>query len=262
MAQAWKTIALWVLLIVLFIAFYNFFSSAPDEVQEGGRSFVRGPWFWVFILVVFVVLFVFFLKRNQKAYAINNDGITLLGQGRYIDALAKFREAEPLMKNQPLIHYNLGVVMMWLWQLNEAEAEFQKAKKKTAAGVDLKNLVMPQLALLYALRGNVTEARRELSDAGKLNLSAHASSLVAEGVLALRHGEARTAAQFLGRQEVKQLGGVSRALADACYNWAIEQATGEQRYVDRVMLFGEVGPDRLKAFWPELVAYVQTAKQV
>lgn len=257
-----KTGGLWVVVIILFIVTYNLYAGAPQGLQEGGRRLLGGPWFWLFIVVVFIVLFVFFLRRNQKAYRINNEGITLLGQGRYIDALAKFREAQPLMKNQPLIHYNLGIVMMWLWQLNEAEAELQRAKKKTAVGVDLKNLVLPQLSLLYALRGNVAEARRELSDAAKLGLSAHASALVAEGVLALRQGEARTAAQLLGRQEVKQLGGVSRALADACYNWAIEQATGEQRYVDRVMLFGEVGPDRLRAFWPELVAYVQTAKQV
>jgi hypothetical protein len=37
--------------------------------------------------------------------------------------------------------------------------------------------------------------------------------------------------------------------------------TGEQRHVDRVTLFGEVGPDRLGAFWPELVAWVEKAKQ-
>jgi cell division protease FtsH len=32
--STYKTIGLWVILIVLFVAFYNFFSTGGDQVQE------------------------------------------------------------------------------------------------------------------------------------------------------------------------------------------------------------------------------------
>ena len=34
MRSTYKTIGLWVILIVLFVAFYNFFSQGNDQVQE------------------------------------------------------------------------------------------------------------------------------------------------------------------------------------------------------------------------------------
>jgi hypothetical protein len=58
---------------------------------------------------------------------------------------------------------------------------------------------------------------------------------------------------------VKQLGGGTGALVNALRAWAIERTTGELRHVDRVLLFGETGPQAVEKVWPELAQFVARA---
>jgi cell division protease FtsH len=73
--STYKTIGLWVILIVLFVAFYNFFSTGSDQVQE--------PTFTQFLAKV----------EDKKVRAVSVKGNTY--SGVYTDTEEKFRTTGP-----------------------------------------------------------------------------------------------------------------------------------------------------------------------
>jgi cell division protease FtsH len=73
--STYKTIGLWVILIVLFVAFYNFFSTGSDQVQE--------PTFTQFLTKV----------EDKKVRAVSVKGNTY--SGVYTDTEEKFRTTGP-----------------------------------------------------------------------------------------------------------------------------------------------------------------------
>ncbi len=75
MRSTYKTIGLWVILIVLFVAFYNFFSTGSDQVQE--------PTFTQFLAKV----------EDKKVRAVSVKGNTY--SGVYTDTEEKFRTTGP-----------------------------------------------------------------------------------------------------------------------------------------------------------------------
>ncbi|HYO53166.1 ATP-dependent zinc metalloprotease FtsH [Archangium sp.] len=75
MRSTYKTIGLWVILIVLFVAFYNFFSTSNDQVQE--------PTFTQFLAKV----------EDKKVRAVSVKGNTY--QGVFTDTDEKFRTTGP-----------------------------------------------------------------------------------------------------------------------------------------------------------------------
>ncbi|WP_257457094.1 ATP-dependent zinc metalloprotease FtsH [Archangium lipolyticum] len=75
MRSTYKTIGLWVILIVLFVAFYNFFSTSNDQVQE--------PTFTQFLAKV----------EDKKVRAVSVKGNTY--SGVYTDTEEKFRTTGP-----------------------------------------------------------------------------------------------------------------------------------------------------------------------
>ena len=78
-------------------------------------------------------------------------------------------------------------------------------------------------------------------------------------VIAARAGRAMEAFTRLSQPEVKQLGGMPRALADTLRAFLVFQDRGERWPVDRIALFGESGPEQLQKVWPELAAFVEQA---
>ena len=75
MRSTYKTIGLWVILIVLFVAFYNFFSQGSDQVQE--------PSFTQLLTKV----------EEKKVKEVQVKGNTY--SGKFVDTSEKFRTTGP-----------------------------------------------------------------------------------------------------------------------------------------------------------------------
>lgn len=249
MSQPWKTVILWGALTGTFAAVFRF--SSGRDLQLPSPFFVA--LFLFSFLFSFVVIFLSLFGRVRKRQALTQEGINLMQQGRFSEAMRKFEES----KQAELTDYNVAVTRLALWQPAAAEARFDKAinaRIKRMANLDL--LAIPQRALARALQGKLELARRDLAEAERLNCSSAGTSLVAGGVIAAREGQWRKVLDLVNRHEVKQLGGPTRGLADVLVAWATRELTGERRTVDLIALYGETGPENVRQFWPELVAFV------
>ncbi|MGA9523308.1 MAG: hypothetical protein WBV82_17705 [Myxococcaceae bacterium] len=244
---------LWLALIVVFVGLYQLFSSGSAPGSES-RASALVP----LLFLVFVALLTVFILRARRGANVNNEGIALLSQGRLTEALSRFEAARPALRRNPLIYMNLGVTRLALWQLEEAERELEAARKKRLV-TNLSQLVVPQLALTKALQGQAASAHKWLEESKSLKNDASAAALLASAVLSCRAGDWTRARATLERQELDALGGSQRGLREALRAWTVEQTSGELRHVDAVSLFGETGPERLRAAWPEFVAFIDRA---
>lgn len=262
MAPWKKTIALWVTLIVLFVAFYQFYSVPPDPAAVQAAPGKSSSWLSIFfklLPVIFIALFALFfwgaVRRNRETV----EGLRLFREGRYVQALAlyeKYRKAQP---NQPLAAMNTGAARLFLWKLEQALVDLQEAQRLLGTQEwELRGMLLENLALTQALLGRAGDARLTLNNLPDGKADPSRVGLV-EGILLARTGDAAGARLKLGTFAVKQQGGSVGAMGRAVDGLCIETLTGERRHVDRVALFGETGPDELRKAWPELVAYVERA---
>jgi len=269
MSNSVKTIILWVVLIVLFVAFYQVFQHAPSDGAapepvsertghaESAWSSVVLQWLPIVFLFLF---FVFFLRALQKRHAASHEGARLLNQGRYLQALEYFDKYRREQSKQPAGPFNTGVARLQLWKLDEALNDLEAAVRLTnkRQPEELAALLPEHQALTLALLGRAAEARQKLA-AVPAGTGDPGRQALTEAILLARAGDAAGARTKLGIFEVKQLGGTVGALARTLDALCIEQLTAERRHVDRVALYGEASPDGLKRAWPELVAFVERA---
>ena len=252
-----KVVLLGVGLIILFITLRAPDGDAVPEAnfpQQWWSIFVRFLPFGFFLLISF-----FYVRRFRLMRAPMNEGVKLLGQGRYVQALEifeKYRQAQP---NEPAGAFNSGSTKLQLWKLDAALADLESSRAMAKGKVPALAALLPEhLALVQALLGRVGDARESLkdlppdqADPGRVRL--------AEAIVLARHGDAAGARTKLSSFEVKQMSGTIGALARTLDAMCIEQLTGELRHVDRVALFGETGPDELRKAWPELISFVERA---
>lgn len=260
MRQSTKTIALWAVLVVLFVAFYQYFSTTEHGEPRSSRE-PEAIWASVVpvaaVVVVVGVLFVVF-RRTAKRNALSVEAVGLMNQGRYSQALEKFEEFRRKAPKHPLSPYNVAVANLALWRVEEAAKDFDAADALAKQAPDLKEAVPPFAALASGLLGKPEVAKQWLArlDPQKGD---RPLALLAEGLLACRAGDHAGARATLTRFEVKQLGGFHAALASAVSALCLERISGELRPVDKVALFGETGPERLSALWPKLAEFVAKA---
>lgn len=187
-------------------------------------------------------------------------GVRALNRGRYFEALEAFSKLATIAPRDPVIHFDLGLARLQLWQLDQARAALDVAwAGRQEAGdysTQLVALVPENVALVAALQGRAEEALRWLSAVPSPDADPARSALV-RGVIAARAGDWNGARALLAPFEVKQLGGSLGGLSRVLDAMAIEGLTGERRHVDRVALYGETGPEALRPHWPELVDFVE-----
>jgi len=260
MSRSMRTAALRAALIVTTVALYRLFSAeAQKALAAGGES---GPpnslWTWGPFALLFVGYFAY-VKLMQRRSARTQDGARLLDHGRYAQALEIFDAYRRKYPRDAVSPFNTGVVRLSLWRLAPALDDFEAARR-LSGGKDerLESLLPEHLAVAYALFGQETEARRALSESPKGKAHPGRVGLV-EGILSLRGGDASAARVRLASLEVRRMGGSLGTLARVLDAFCVEHLTGELRHVDKVALFGEAGPDELKAAWPELWAFVERA---
>lgn len=253
MRNGMRTVVLWVVLIVLFLCFYNFFRQPGTPLPDLSR------WIPVVLVVgVAVVIGTFVGKRNQKGLRLNEEGNTLLGRGRIAAALEKFEAARPLFKGQAqgIIAFNLGVCRLGLWQLEAAERDFTTAQGIKELHPQVRQHIPVRLALLSALRGAQGLTEERLAQARAVDAEDPLIELV-NAVLACRREDWAQARALLEGPATHVLGGTLRGLRDALLAWSVERLTGERRPVDPITVFGEASTDTLRGVWPELVRFLE-----
>jgi hypothetical protein len=259
MRSSVRTIVLWVVLIVLFVAFYNFFSQPGDAPPD------LSGWIPVAVIVVGAVGFgVFSGRKTQKGVRLNEEGNTLLSRGRNAAALEKFELARPLLKNQGqgVIPFNVAICELALWRLEAAERELTRAQGIKELPASLRNLIPVRLALTSALKGAVGVAEERLGVARTLDAEDPLIVLV-NGIIASRREDWAQTRALLEGPATHLLGGSLRGLRDALLSWSVERLTGERRYVDPITVFGEASTDSLRQYWPQLVDFLlERARQV
>jgi hypothetical protein len=218
------------------------------------------PWA-VYFVVLFTVVFAFILRRNLKGTRIHNDGVALLQRGRLLEALRRFEEARPLMPRSPLVPMNVGTVQLQLWQLDSARRSLEQALTKLGAG-PIRPLVVPRIALVEALAGQVEGAERRLAEAEKLKNADSPLALLAVAALRCRAGKWEEAEVILARNELRTLGGMTRGVTQALKAWCAEQLRAERRPVDVVDVLGEAGTEPLVRAWPELHQFLERCLRV
>jgi hypothetical protein len=246
----WRTLALWVVLVAIFVGVYTSLNGGGIRSSLGDF----GPWLGVAPLFVGLV---FWGRRQQRINQLNAEGAELLHRGRASEALAKFEEYRRKSKTA-VGPFNIAIARLSLWQLDEAARELGIAKKNAARVPAVKHGIPVLLGVIHAIRGDAAAANEALG-AIDAKLKDTGQVLLAQAALACRAGDFAKARELLGRHEVKQLGGFNGALAATLHAWSVEQMQNELRHVDRIALFGETGPERLKAAWPELAAFVERA---
>lgn len=260
MFGARRTVVLWAVLLVLFMVFFTLFGGLPSAASPADGT--TSPWLtlsrqWAPVLI-FGPIFALFSWVGVGSNRLALQGMGLLEQGRYCQALEKFEAARARNRFTPLGPYNVGVALVLLWRLAPAEAALAQAEKGSRRVPFVRRNAPLLRALVAALAGRTEEARA-LLDRLDPEVRSSGTAQLARAVLACRQGAFAEVLTLVEGLEVRHLGAVQGALGGALRAWALAEETGEVRQVDRVALFGETNPEVVRATWPELVAFVERA---
>jgi tetratricopeptide (TPR) repeat protein len=164
-----KTIAIWLVLIVMFIAIY-FFMDSSDPYTLPDRTGYSGWWIWVGVAstVALAVLLVAWVVAGAKQF---NEraapGLEAIADGKYahaaelFDALARRYRAKPNFAAVAL--YNRGYSLMLAGDTAAAAGVLlgvERTPRLAAGGV--RRMATTQLARCFALAGDVDKAERWL----------------------------------------------------------------------------------------------------
>lgn len=220
-----------------------------------GSAFINPAWFAVSAFVGYLFILG---RRIRRINRLNVEGATLLRQGRALAAAAKFDEASTLSTSS-VLKANAGNSRIALWELPKARELLEASLRASRLMLDVRPIATPALAYVCALQNDVASFERFAEQARALALQDSATLLLAQAIIAVRQARWPDAEALLGRTELQQLGGQSRALQDVLMAWCRSQRGASLTLINKPALFGEVGPERLKAVWPELVAFVEQA---
>ncbi|MFZ5441700.1 MAG: hypothetical protein ACOZQL_16985 [Myxococcota bacterium] len=258
MRQSTKSILLWLVLIIVFVAIYATMSGRPREPLPACETrWSSVALNWSVPSALFLGLFGW-LRWQQRRFIPAHEGVRLMGEGRHVQALEVFERARATHPDEPANVFNCAAVELVLWKLDAAMKDFARAKVLNGAGQgQVAVLWAEHFALACALVGRVDEGLATVANAPRG--AAPSRLMLAEGALLVRSGRWAEARARLNSLEVKQLGGSFGALARALDALCVEQLSGELRHVDRVGLFGEAATDEARRHWPELLAFVERA---
>lgn len=213
----------------------------------------------VWVAVAGLIGFMFVLGwRIRRINRLNVEGATLLRQGRALAAAAKFDEASTLSPSS-VLKANAGNSRIALWELPKARELLEASLRASRLMLDVRPIALPALSYVCALQADLTGFERFAEQARALALQDSATVLLAQAIIATRQARWPDAEVLLGRTELQQLGGQSRALQDVLIAWCRSQRGATPTRINKPALFGEVGPERLRAVWPELVAFIERA---
>lgn len=234
------------LFLFLFVVFVLGYRIAADSPALGVLVFLGG------VLAVFFVLF----RRSVRGAHANNRGLTLLGEGRLVEALASFEEAQKDMGRNPLPRFNAGFANLWLWRLEEARVALDGASK-TLRGKPLRMIAAPALLLIASLQNERARADELARELATLKVERSSVAAMSQAVWHARGQRWSQVLDSLSLERTRPLGGPARAVADALRAWASAELGMPRAPVDTVGVFGETGPSAVGKWWPEFAQFLE-----
>ncbi len=275
--QGIRIVVLWVFLIVMFVAFYQFFhatsgqgdrAAAPEApVSQGGM--------WVTILVQYIPLLALaaivglILWARQRFAATNKHGVDLMAQGDPAAAAEIFRNlSRKLLGPRTVAQVNLGFALLRLADLRGALDAFASVARGGKLARAYKPAASALIALCCALAGDLDAAERWTEEARRQSASATSNTrlhLVAEAIARCRRGDPAAAARLLDETwgEIERstaadlMRGVRilRAFAAESASGAAAASVGDLLAGARPFRPGEYA--WLGAGWPEMARYLE-----
>jgi len=262
--NATRTIVLWVLLIILFLALWEFLQKTPgphpaEATHESGTS----PWAVTAVIVVIGALFVGYAKLVNRVRRANQKGIELLSEGKRAEALEVLEKAASMIAGGWAPKFNAALCLLELGRPDEALPRFEKVARSSALEkVPLQGAAVMHFAALSAsLAGDESRAREWFEKGGKLANSP--MSAVVEATLLARAGNAGAAVHVVETRwrELESCSAVYRKAARAIQAWSAAQIGQPEPYI--LEAIGGAKPcapgelDFLGVRWPELAAFLK-----
>ncbi len=264
MKSSTKTILLWVVLIVLFTAFYQLFSNNPPR-PEGNQDSSNVSW-WVVLMVIAIVGVLVGYSRFQASRPWRKQydaAMKAFGKGRFAEALELWTQSYEKTPWRPTVRFNIASARLNLWQLARSREDLMESLKlgEKAQQAALPYLVWVQVAFIDALEGKLADSRAATDKAGTSKDVTLNVPILTQAVLDVREGRLEQAQRSLRSSEMRQITGTLGELVRVLDAFCTFLATGEVRHVDKVALFQEAAPDELMRAWPELGAFLSKAPQ-
>ncbi|MFZ5442786.1 MAG: hypothetical protein ACOZQL_22450 [Myxococcota bacterium] len=209
----------------------------------------------LFVGIVTAVL-VLTLRRSQRGAHQNNRGITLMAEGRLVEAIAAFEAAAKDMGVNPLPPFNVAMTKLWLWRLEESRVGLEKTTT-TLRGRPLRQMAAPALLFIAALQNDRAKAVVLEKEIAALQLERSAVVAMGRAVFHAREKRWKDVLDDLTLERTRPLGGPARAVADALRGWALVELGGTCPPLDTVGVFGETGPAALRQWWPEFADFLE-----
>lgn len=206
--------------------------------------------------VVAVGVVVLSLRRSQRGAHQNNRGITLMSEGRLVEAIAAFEAASKDMGINPLPPFNIAMARLWLWKLEESRAGLEKATT-TVRGRPLRQMATPALLFIAAMQNDRAKAVVLEKEVDALQLGRSAVVAMGRAVFHAREGRWKEVLDDLSLERTRPLGGPARAVADALRGWALVELGGTCPPLDAVGVFGETGPSAIRQWWPQFADFLE-----
>lgn len=232
----------WFLLMYVFVTSFGAGGLGP----MGSISIIVGTGALVFLLIYGVGV------RWNRA---NNAGVSMLHAGEGEAALRAFQQAMGrawLANHRFVAQYNLGVTHLAVGNLDEAIRELLVVEKKRGLKfMPAYDMPLPnQLALAFALRGNIPEAKTWLAEVVVLCRDGHFAAAAKLPMAKAKEAEAMSVrhyklARLIEAFSLHQLDPVAHAAA-------VSEAVGAARPFDSKMA------EAVTQYWPELRAFIHS----
>lgn len=264
-----RTLALWLVLVVTFVVFYNLVAARPDDDQAQPEGSVVVP---LVMLVAFVGFVAFYFVTSRRWLRVYNQGVAHFTSGDVARARPLFEQALKLATNNAqrgLSAYNLGASQVNLGLPEEALLSLSAAEATWSLRLYapiVRRMTANPIALCYAQLGDVASARAWLAEDARRRGNEPPIAGVLPELLVLcreRHfaAAARTAADRF--REVEALGGRAAHRARLLHAYALDALDAQAHAAEVAELLAALRPVRPGDFepytgrFPELAAFVE-----
>jgi hypothetical protein len=283
--QGMKTLALWLVLIILFLVIWQFLGPGPEQgapaTPEAPKETTSFGWLSFLPLVVVVVLLAFFFRTYRVAVGFNvaqEPARRASAERRFADAAKSYVEVAERYRKQPLYalaaRYAAAVSTLASGDLHQARTLFADIERNKTflftSSVRLQAAI--QLAAVNALLGETdvgerwaAEARRRLAKTEEDRLSAAALLCWAEAMLLVRRGKSKEGVALLEKNwmSLREVLSANQLRVVEVVRAFAESAGGPREYGpvgDRLVRIEPVTPGEfafLGACWPEMRSFLE-----